>query len=480
MNNIQINTVHARRASQNLWLNVERAVEKSLFIVHGQCSFFIVSPLQNRGSKAIRKQNKTRNNNSAKEGMVNFVQWQTILSGYFVLRFVAIFVQKAWSVIGKRTSPTNEHVIIQDPFRCSSTGSMHQGKKAAILIQAQWRGVHARLSYRLFLLVVIFVQSTTRQFLAKRLADRIRQERQFSATICLQRTWRRFQSWSWYRQFQATRKIQAMWRRHVHWIPYQRYKAAQTIQSVWRRMNAVRRFTLLVRITRRIQYRWRHHCQQKAATRIQAMYRGHYYSQRLLQIMSSIMIQAMMRRYLCRRHWKCHVATRMIQAYVRGFQHRLALRKELARIRIQALWRVFLVQRTLAKAKRQTHAAILIQAQWRGYLQCQNTLQLVSVILLQATMRRKLVALQCQRYKAANTIQSLYSFYQRGQALQRNRVSTTIQCAWSLEGLASEKSAFQVPTGPRIGRDHGPCVAQSWHGGTNGPTDCLSISGDKP
>jgi hypothetical protein len=87
--------------------------------------------------------------------------------------------------------------------------------RLAKLIQTKWRGTVALMSYQLYLMMVVVIQTFACSRLATRLVNSKRNKLHYVSARKIQSTWRGYDALSFYRQYISSRKIQAICRGYI-------------------------------------------------------------------------------------------------------------------------------------------------------------------------------------------------------------------------------------------------------------------------
>ena len=284
----------------------------------------------------------------------------------------AVAIQSAWRGLISYID-YHEHLTvrrIQSAWRASVCRRNYKREKAAILIQKSWRGFLFYADYMFELSDIVVAQKQIRVWLAKRVANRRREEKATErlnrASTVIQTSWRRFWCFSnFVIALDCSIQIQAQMRGHLQRKDYMCKKhAVSVIETAW--LDAqTKKLTSQMSVIRDITASSRDLAarESRAAIKLQQVFRGS----------------------LCRNALKVYLAAVLIQSHVRGKQARVAVGLYIAVRKIQAVWRGF--------APRQSYityiAARKIQATWRSYLPRQNFMTFIAARRIQNRWRCK-------------------------------------------------------------------------------------------
>ncbi len=284
----------------------------------------------------------------------------------------AIKIQSAWRGLISYID-YHEHLTvrrIQSAWRASVCRRNYKREKAAILIQKSWRGFLFYADYMFELSDIVVAQKQIRVWLAKRVANRRRQEKATErlnrASTIIQTSWRRFWCFSnFVIALDCSIQIQAQMRGYLQRKDYMCKKhAVSVIETAWLNAQA-KKLTSQMSVIRDITASSRDLAarESRAAIKLQQVFRGS----------------------LCRNALKVYLAAVLIQSHVRGKQARVAVGLYIAIRKVQAVWRGF--------APRQSYityiAARKIQASWRSYFPRQNFITFIAARRIQNSWRCK-------------------------------------------------------------------------------------------
>jgi abnormal spindle-like microcephaly-associated protein len=342
---------------------------------------------------------------------------QSLVRGWLARRqleqtFAASFLQsmaRGWLIRKRLNAQQEEERSIAERRRLHDI--------SIILIQSQWRRFQAQSMYEIQLLAVVVIQSVVRVFLVQKGLEktfaaallqsvvrgwlvRMRLEKTFASAL-IQSVVR---GWLARKKFFALRQqatafvehkeaaivlIQASWRRSkAHFLYNSRLRAIVVIQSV------VRVFVVLKQLERTF-----------AAALLQSVTRG-WLERRQLEKRIAAAFNARRREnsaLVIQRQWRMYRAQTMyelqtyaivfLQSVIRGFQARRAIQTHqlallVRSVRVMQRW----IRSHLNRCKeRQSSAATLIQARWRGSIEKEAykfyQLMLRSVIVVQVAWR---------------------------------------------------------------------------------------------
>ncbi|XP_070581728.1 abnormal spindle-like microcephaly-associated protein homolog [Ptychodera flava] len=312
-------------------------------------------------------------------------------------------------------------------------------KGVVILAQSLHRGRQAR-KYVNRLKAAIQIQAAYRGYTAYKKFQLMKE----SATV-IQRNIRRHQAVKKYQELRrATVTIQRYYKAHMmRQAAVQSYKdmkvASVMIQSVFRGYRERKNFRKLKCATIIIQASVRRNLAQgwylrlkKAAVVIQGYYRAHQ-SQKLLQKQyqefrqAVIRVQSFYRGHVARQEAKKHRAARLIQSTYRMYIARMKyLEMKEATIKIQAAVRCHQARTQYLKMKA---AAATIQARYRATVLCKNQRREYqklkgTVILAQTLYRGRLARKSVEKIRAAIKIQSAFRRYRCRKDYLKIRVAT--------------------------------------------------------
>ena len=374
------------------------------------------------------------------------VQWRaTLLSRrcreeYLSLRQAAIVCQshvRRVQVQRMINQWNRSAIIIQSLYRSYSQRKRYlELKHAVVVIQVQWRATllsrRCREEYLSLRQAAIVCQSRVRRMQVQRMINHWNR----SATI-IQSLYRSYSQRKRYLELkQAVDVIQVQWRATLLSRQYreeylEQKRAAITIQSHIRRRQVQRMIA----------------CQHRAATVIQASFKGYRQHKQYTTLRQSVRIieQHWRATLICRQCRTTYLITRQaaitIQSHARrrnvqrmiGHQHRAATV-------IQACFRSYIQQRRFLLLKQKT---IIIQYYWRATLlarwyRTQYLSYREAVITLQSHMRRhKVQRMLADQNMAAAKVQSVYRMYlQRKVYLKTKQSVRVIEKYWRATLLA--------------------------------------------
>ncbi len=229
-----------------------------------------------------------------------------------------------------------------------------QRRKAATVIQAQWKMYHTRRSYKQLRQATIVIQTCCKGYIARQVYLQQREMlKQKKASIVIQAAWKmHVQRRNYLQIVWATKTIQTQARGYMARTKYLQLKkddfcrkesAATTIQACWRAWSA-----------------WKSYKDKRnAAITLQSMVRCHRERQRFLTTKRSVV--------LIQGWWGKTMAAHKLS---QELEERSSRRK--AATVIQAKWKMYCRRKSY---KQTVHAIIVIQAHWRGYNTRQMYLQ---------------------------------------------------------------------------------------------------------
>mmetsp|Transcript_7630 Transcript_7630/g.15671 ORF Transcript_7630/g.15671 Transcript_7630/m.15671 type:complete len:1781 (+) Transcript_7630:812-6154(+) len=422
-------------------IEIQRRVRGFLATVHVYEAIYKITVVQSivRRQQAIGK---------ATDRMILILQLQSLVRGFlerrrmFWLHYAASVIQATWRGAHDRLNyrlDVLDIVIAQSAVRRklarveADKRRAARDNKSATIIQTQWRGTYARMSYQLYILVVIEIQNFFRKAMAKRALEQLKFERDTTCATHIQTAYRGYSDRLNYTiSVLAIVDIQCYARRMIAKNETNRMReekqalqlehenlCATKIQSAWRGFDDFSRFVLFLNSVIVLQSNWRRMTvrndyliereerRNRSATLIQKEWRGFVgLTSFRADLYSIIMVQSVFRRKTT-----CEVVEEFRQS-----------RRYVAAAFIQAWGRRLLGQKELEKHK----AARTIQASWRSYDATMNFLHnLADVIMVQGVVRRWL-----QRHRASCKIQSVARMH----AVQRHNkevaAATVIQCQW--------------------------------------------------
>ncbi|XP_041471863.1 LOW QUALITY PROTEIN: abnormal spindle-like microcephaly-associated protein homolog [Lytechinus variegatus] len=376
---------------------------------------------------------------------------------------------------------SNAALVLQRRFRAVLLGQRIREhyilcQSSAIKIQTFYRCHRERKAYTTKKQSAVKIQAVVRGFLGFTHAKRCRQERTIAA-MAIQRRWRanglRNQQVRCYNiQRGAAITIQAAARTFlVRQTIKKQHRAATSIQSFYRCHRAVQSYRKTLNAVHVLQDHLRAHllakkvqedyvCLRKAATTVQAFYRGHCIRRRIaMEHVAATTIESAVRQFIARKRYlnlkkaaivlqrrfratkscqeetlKYHItrgACITVQAAVRGFLVRKALKKSnRAATVIQSVYRSFRQQQ---KYNQERMMIILLQTRIRAYLAGKKVRQeyddLKSATLVVQSMYRGLMARRlAAKHRAARCIQSTFRMHRSRQMyLKQRNVAVRIQ-----------------------------------------------------
>ena len=269
----------------------------------------------------------------------------------------------------------HDAALIQSAWRRYVCRKNYEREKAAILIQSTWRGFLFYADYMFELSDIVVVQKQMRCWLAKRAADRRRQELKDIAAASIQKHWRRI--------FDERR----------YEILKREARASTIIQKYWRRFWCFSNFVIALDSSIQLQAQIRgfldrnNYSSKKLAVSVIGDAWLDAQAKRLASQTSmidemavtgtevvakesraAIKLQQMLRGALCRNALKAYLAAVLIQSRVRGNQARVAVSLYISVRKIQAAWRGFVPRQDFLKYRKECDSAILIQSAWRGFV----------------------------------------------------------------------------------------------------------------
>lgn len=311
----------------------------------------------------------------------------------------AVKIQSAWRGLISYID-YHEHLTvrrIQSAWRASVCRRNYKREKAAILIQKSWRGFLFYADYMFELSDIVVAQKQIRVWLAKRVANRRRQEKTTErlnrASTSIQTSWRRFWCFSnFVIALDCSIQIQAQMRGYLQRKDYTCKKhAVSVIETAWLNAQA-KKLTSQMSVIRDITASSRHLAEResRAAIKLQQVFRGSLCRNALKVYLAAVLIQSHVRGKQARVAVGLYIAVRKIQAVWRGFAPRQSYITYIAARKIQATWRSYLPRQNfitfiaarriqnswrckkanedVSALRRETNAAILIQSAWRGFV----------------------------------------------------------------------------------------------------------------
>lgn len=312
---------------------------------------------------------------------------------------------------------------------------------AATCIQSHCRRFLCKSNFKVMICMVILLQCTTRRHLAKREAKHLRamiriQLRNKKLAIIIQSAWRMYYVQKRFSMVVSDAVLVQAWVRR--YLVVRRVKkacdAVVTLQCFFRTYLSLKYLR-----KRRLTLNKERESQRKAATLIQAYFRGNNERNRLSTVNSQVLvIQTVFRRHHQQAHFRAmlnHIC--LIQRQVRGALARCRVETYMGSILIvQAVARGFLDRRKI-RGLREEKASIRIQGFFRGLVARASFRRELGSVALQKTWRRYTarrrytgLLRQLDEDYAALCVQQVVRGYFGRQLAKRMKAARTIQKTW--------------------------------------------------
>ncbi|NXY71348.1 ASPM protein, partial [Glareola pratincola] len=380
---------------------------------------------------------------------------QAVVRGYLVRkqmqrwRETAVFLQACYRMRRDRQSylsMCHAAVVIQKHYRAykkqlCQRREFLQVKKAALCLQAAYRGCKARKKLKLEYRAALKIQTAFRAH-----AARTKYKAMVQASIVIQRWYRAWKTGNRQRlNFLMTRaavlSLQAAFCGWKVRKEVQRQRVAATkIQSAFRKFMALKKFRLMDHAVRTIQKRYRagiagrkqrqEYVQlRNSVVRLQAIWRGKTVRKTIQKKHNlATVIQSYYRMHVHQlKYKKLRQATLVIQKYFRAYcmkktQRAFYLRAKAAVLLLQSAYRGMTVRKQLSKL---TKAATTIQAAFKSYLLKKDYERLRSAAIVVQRRYRATICAKCQKQEYL----SLQKVTVKMQAIYRGaRVRRRIHC----------------------------------------------------
>ena len=361
-------------------------------------------------------------------------------------------------------------------------------QKAAIKIQASFRGYVQRQEYKMIYNHIVTLQSMARMKIQQKKYQSILSKREESALI-IQKCWRGFLAKEKYaKDYQSVILIQSLIRRHQAQQKLSQMKVEQNaaikIQCFFKMIRA-KIYLRSLKDLKIEEAKKEQQLRNEAATTIQAAFRCFVQRKRFSDICKKIVIlQSVARMWIqkkkyhsllakrnesaitVQKYWKGFIAMKKYQKYVQSViliqslirrhqaQQQLAQMKiqQKAAIKIQCFFKMTKARSLLCQLKTEetkhqqnikNEAALLIQSTFRGYKQRKEYQRVYGMIVLLQSMTRKFLAQKRvnsikqlktkmenrQRQQAAIIIQRCFRSFKVFRDMQRNQAALVIQAA---------------------------------------------------